>query len=195
MFDNPILEICRKRKKNLWKALVDWKAFDSVSPFLITECMEIYKINPIVSRFVHSSMSKWKANITLVYKQGVLEARPISIERGIFQVVSVYPHPFTMSLNQLSENLQKTGYGYQLDEQAKFSFLLYVDDLKLYGTNSNQLNGLDKTIKMVSDDIKIVCCRQMCQVYLQEREECPRRNPATRLFHTGTGTKGLLTLN
>ena len=60
-----------------------------------------------------------------------------------------------MSLNPLSKELQKTGYGYQLDERTKINHLFYVDDLKLYGTSDNQLTGLINTMKNVSDDIKM----------------------------------------
>ena len=60
-----------------------------------------------------------------------------------------------MSLNPLSQELHKTGYGYQLDEQTKINHLFYVDDLKLYGTSDNQLTGLIITVKNVSDDIKM----------------------------------------
>ena len=60
-----------------------------------------------------------------------------------------------MSLNPLSQELQKTGYGYQLDEQTKINHLFYVDDLKLYGTSDNQLTGLINTVKNISDDIKM----------------------------------------
>ena len=60
-----------------------------------------------------------------------------------------------MSLNPLSKELQKTGYGYQLDEQTKINHLFYVDDLKLYGTSDKQLTGLINTVKNVSDDIKM----------------------------------------
>ena len=58
-----------------------------------------------------------------------------------------------MCLNPLSWELQKTGYGYELDKQTKINHLFYVDDLKLYGTSDNQLNGLISTVKKVSDDI------------------------------------------
>ena len=51
-----------------------------------------------------------------VHKQGVLEVGPITIKQGIFQADSPAPLLFTMSLNPLSRELQKTGYGYQLDE-------------------------------------------------------------------------------
>ena len=60
-----------------------------------------------------------------------------------------------MSLNPLSKELQKMGYGYQLDEQTKINHLFYVDDLKLYGTSDKQLTGLINTMKNVSDDIKM----------------------------------------
>ena len=60
-----------------------------------------------------------------------------------------------MSLNPLSQELQKMGYGYQLDEQTKINHLFYVDDLKLYGTSDNQLTGLINTVKNISDDIKM----------------------------------------
>ena len=60
-----------------------------------------------------------------------------------------------MCLNHLSKELQKIGYGYQLDQQTKISHLFYVDYLKLYRTNNSQLDGLLSTVKMVSDDTKM----------------------------------------
>ena len=93
--------------------------------------------------------------MVLVHESGVLETGPISIKRGIFQGNSLRPLLFTMSLNPLSWELQKTGYGYQLDKQTKINHFFYVDDLKLYGTSDSQLNKLISTVKKVSDDILI----------------------------------------
>ena len=53
----------------------------------------------------------------------------------------------------LSWELQITIYGYQLDVQTKINHLFYVDDLSLYGTRNNQLNGILNTVNMVFDDI------------------------------------------
>ena len=58
-----------------------------------------------------------------------------------------------MLINPLSQELQKTGYRYQLDRETEINHLFYVDDLKLYGTSDNQVNGLISTVKKVSDDI------------------------------------------
>ena len=93
--------------------------------------------------------------MTLVHKEGVLETGLIRIKRGIFQGDSLSPLLFTMSLNPFSQELQNTGYGYQLDEQTKINHLFYVDDLKLYRTSDKQLTGLINSVKNVSDDIKM----------------------------------------
>ena len=151
MINNVILENCKKRKKNLSTAWIDYKkAFDSVPHSWILKCLQMYKVHPVT--FIEESMSQWKTNMTLVHKEGVLETGPIRIKRGIFQGDSLSPLLFTMSLNPLSKELQKTGYGYQLDEQTKINHLFYVDDLKLYGTSDKQLTGLINTLKNVSDD-------------------------------------------
>ena len=156
MINNAFLENCKKRKKNLSTAWIDYKkAFDSVPHSWILKCLQMYKIHPVLITFIEESMSQWKTNMTLVHKGEVLETGPIRIKRGIFQGDSLSPLLFTMSLNPLSKELQKTGYGYQLDEQTKINHLFYVDDLKLYGTSDNELMGLINTMKNVSDDIKM----------------------------------------
>ena len=137
-------------------AWIDYKkAFDSVPNSWILKCLLMYKIQPVLITFIEESMSQWKTNMTLVHKEGVLETGPIRIKRGIFQGDSLSPLLFTMSLNPLSQELQKTRYGSQLDEQTKINHLFYVDDLKLYITSDNQLTGLINTVKNVSDDIKM----------------------------------------
>ena len=137
-------------------AWIDYKkAFDSVPHSWILKCLQIYKIHPVLIIFIEESMSQLKSNITLVHKEGVLETGPIRIKRGIFQGDSLSPLLFTMCLNPLSQELQKTGYGCQLDEQTKINHLFYVDDLKLYGTSDSQLTGLINTVKNVSEDINM----------------------------------------
>ena len=156
MINNAIIKNCKKRKKNLSTAWIDYKnVFASVPHSWILKCLQMYKIHPVLITFIEGSISQWKTNMTLVHKEGGLETGPIRIKRRIFQGDSLSPLLFTMSLNPLSQELQKTGYGYQLDEQTKIKHLFYVDDLKLYGTSDNQLTGLINTVKNVSDDIKM----------------------------------------
>ena len=156
MIKNVILENCKKKKKNLSTAWIDYKkAFDSVPHSWILSCLRMYRINPELTTFIEASMRQWKTSMVLVHESGVLETGPISIKRGIFQGDSLSQLLFTMSINPLSQEIQKTGYGYQLDKQTKISHLFYVDDLKLYGTSDNQENGLISTVRKVSDDIQM----------------------------------------
>ena len=156
MINNVILENCKERKRNWSTAWIDYMvAYDIVSYSWILKCLQMHKILPVLITFIEESISQWKTNMTLVHKEGVLETEPIRIKRGIFQADSLSPLLFTMSLNPLSQELQKMGYGYQLDEQTKINYLFYVDDLKLYGTSDNQLTGIINTVKNISDDIKM----------------------------------------
>ena len=59
MINNAILENCKKRKKNLSKAWMDYKkAFDSVPHFWIPKCLQMYKIHPVLITFIEESMSQ-----------------------------------------------------------------------------------------------------------------------------------------
>ena len=141
MINNVILENCKKKKKNLSTAWIDYKkAFDSVPHSWILACLRMYKINLVLMPFIEASMRQLKTNMVLVHGSGQSVSSPLL---------------FTMSLNPLSRELKKTGHGYQLDKQTKINHLFYVDDLKLYGTSDSQLNGLISTVKKVSDDIQM----------------------------------------
>ena len=66
MINNAILENCKKRKKNLSTAWIDYKkAFDSVPHSWILKCLQMYKIHPGLITFIEESMSQWKTNMTL----------------------------------------------------------------------------------------------------------------------------------
>ena len=104
MINSAILENCKKRKKNLSTAWIDYKkAFDSVPHSWILKCLQMYKIHPVLITFIEESRNQWKTNVMLVHKEGVLQTGPIRIKRGIFQGESLGPLPFTMSLNPLSQ--------------------------------------------------------------------------------------------
>ena len=70
----------------------------------------------------------------------------------IFQGDSLSPLLFCISLIPLTLELKNSGYGYKIGED-KFSHLFYMDDLKLYGKDDNEIEGLLKIVKGFSDDI------------------------------------------
>ena len=58
MINSAILENCKKRKKNLSTAWIDYKkAFDSVPLSWILKCLQMYKIHPVLITFIEECMS------------------------------------------------------------------------------------------------------------------------------------------
>ena len=100
-----------------------------------------------------------------------IKTRLMQIRRGIFQGDSLSPLIFCMVLNPLSKELNRTGYGYRMTtghgetaNRQLISHLLYMDDLKLYGRNSDQLDGLLHTVRTFSDDIQMKFGLDKCAV-------------------------------
>jgi hypothetical protein len=61
------------------------KAFDSVPHTLALEVLCIYKINPIIKRFLGITMQNWQNSISLRMGQRSIKTSPIKIQRKIFQ--------------------------------------------------------------------------------------------------------------
>ena len=131
-----ILEDCTSKKKNISTAWIDYqKAFDSVPHSWIMKVMEIYKVSPIVTKFVQQSMTNWKIVMILNNNKDTITSRSINIRRGIFQGDSLSPLSpllLCLSLAPLSNMLNSTKCGYEI-YQKKVNHLFYVGDLKLFG--------------------------------------------------------------
>jgi len=81
----------------------------------------------------------------------MMTSRPIEIKSGIYQGDSLSPLIFCFALAPLSSLLNKSGHGYNTP-YGKISHLFYMDDLKIYAENDDELTGLLSTIKSFSDD-------------------------------------------
>ena len=91
-------------------------------------------------------MSQWKT--TLSAGRAVLGE--VHIKRGIFQGDSLSPILFVLSLIPLTLVLRKIKMGYDL---GMVNHLLFMDDLKLYGKNENQVDSLIQSVRIVSEDM------------------------------------------
>ena len=76
-----------------------------------------------------------------------------------------------MALNPLSTELNRTGCGYRMStdngrtaKRHLISHLLHMDDLKLYGRNPDQLDGLLHTVRTFSDDIRMKIGLDKCAI-------------------------------
>ena len=97
-------------------------------------------------------MKNWKTHLILTHESGTLMSDNINIKRGIFQRDSLSPLLFCISLTPLSLELNSLGYRYKIRTE-RIAHLFYLDDLKLYTKDDNELEGLLRIVKGFSDDI------------------------------------------
>ena len=123
-------------------------------------------------------MASWK---TVLAVNGQVLAY-VHIRRGIFQG-NWSPLLSVIAMIPMTTILRQTGLGYQTSKSAaKICHLLYMDDLKLYGKSSNELELLLNTVRIFSTDISMEFGLEKC---------------ATLTIHKGkaTHTEGLTLSN
>ena len=82
-------------------------------------------------------MRMWKTTLVLKTVENTLNAGDISINSGIFQGGYLSPVLFCVTLIPLSKLLNNTGYGYKI--YNTINHLFYMEDLKLFANNDQQL--------------------------------------------------------
>ena len=97
-------------------------------------------------------MKNWKTQLILIHESGTLMSDNINTKRGIFQGDSLSPLLFCISLIALSFELLSLEYGYKIRTE-RITHLFYMDDLKLYVKDDDELEGLLRIVKGFSDDI------------------------------------------
>ena len=93
------------------------------------------------------------------------------------------PLLYVIAMIPMTTILRQTGLGYQtFRSAAKISHILYMDDFKLYGKSSNELESLLDTVRIFSTDISVEFGLEKC---------------ATLTIHRGkaTHTEGLTLSN
>lgn len=220
VIDHVLCAQAKKRKKNISVAWIDYaKAYDSVPHSWLLEILNIYKIDPVLINFLKHSMQAWctKLSLSLPMSSGdntttrstiMFESEFIPIKRGIFQGDGWSPMWFCLSLNPLSNILNNTNKGYKLQTSSMFniSHLLYVDDLKIYARNNDELQSLLETTAIFSSDINMQFGIEKCatlevkrgNIVHQENIELtltPFKFPSLESFYKYLGMSQDLVLN
>ena len=152
-----IMEEAKKKKRNISTAWIDYqKAYDSVPHDWIIETLKIHKFDSITIKFFEKTMINWQTSLHLNHDCGSIETDQFSINTGIFQGDSCSGTFFILSLLPLSWLLKQSNLGYRINNMNDvISHLLFMDDLKLYASNDQQLESQIKIVKTFSDDIRM----------------------------------------
>jgi len=154
---NVIYEDCRRRKKNLSTAWIDYqKAFDSVSHSWLEKSTEMVGVNSKIVRLCNLSMETWNRMLQLKTKREVMQLQPIQIRRGIFQRDSPLPLLFCIALILLTHLLNRADCEYQgQGTQREINPLPYMDGWKLLGRSEDNLENEIIIIKAIRKDISM----------------------------------------
>jgi hypothetical protein len=146
LIDRVITEQVVLDEANMAVAWLDVaKAFDTVNHDWILSILKAYKIDDKLIRLVGNLMSEWKVKLTI---KGKIISSEIKIQQGIFQGDSLSPLLFIIALNPISAEIAKLDEGLPIPSYTKprINHLLYVDDWKVYGETSKEVNTLCEKI-------------------------------------------------
>ena len=96
-------------------------------------------------------MKQWNTELTASNQR----VGNVKIRCGIFQGDSLSPLLIALVMIPLTLMLWQTKASYELEKGGKkINHLLFVDDLKLFAKNEDQIDSLVNTVRTFSEDIK-----------------------------------------
>ena len=137
LIDRMVLKNCKRRHTNLAMAYVDYKkAYDMIPHSWILKSLQLVGAADNIVNVLEKSMTKWKVQLNA----GDKILGDVNVKRGIFQGDSLSPLLFVICLIPMSLILRKMKAGYSLGKnQPKLNYLLYMDDLKLFGQSERDV--------------------------------------------------------
>ena len=162
MIDKAMLRDAKMKKRLLATAWIDYrKAYDMVPHSWILETLGMIKIAGNVERLLERSMDNWK---TILTNNGETLGE-VCIKRGIFQGDSLSPLLFIVAMIPLTLLLRKEPIGYQFgNNRRRVNHLLFMDDLKLFGKNKDELEKLCHLVFTFSKDIGMEFGMEKCAI-------------------------------
>ncbi|XP_044745135.1 uncharacterized protein LOC123306999 [Coccinella septempunctata] len=172
--DHLVTKQARKRLKNISIAWIDYKkAFDTVPHSWLLKILEIYGVSANIIELLKHLMTSWRTSLIFDNKR----TPEIRISTGIFQGDKLSTLWFCLAMNPLSRLLNDNRYGYIIDTRSntRITHQLYVDDLKLYATNEEQLRCLMRIVTSFTQTIKMEMGLDKCAVIHVKRGKLTRR--------------------
>ena len=149
-----------------WTTKNDTDTYDMIPHSWIRKTLEMFGIADNVRNMMRESTQKWNTELTA----GGRILGNVRIRRGIFQGDSSSPLLFVIAIIPLSLILREVNITYDLGKgNGKLNHLLFMDDLKLFAKNENQLKSLIHTVRIFSDDIRMEFGLSKCALLIMNR--------------------------
>ena len=146
-----ILRNSRQRKTNLHVAGIDYKKlFDLLPHSSIAKCLEIVGVSGY--GFMEGSTNGQWASTWLRPRQ------KRDLPRSFIEPTALRNSHDSHDNNTQADRIRIPNF----KSAAKISHLLYIDDLKLYGKSSNELESLLNTVRIFSTDVSMEFGLEKC---------------------------------
>ena len=172
LIDKMVMMNSKRRNTNLSMAWIDCKkTFDMISHSWLIECLEIYGAEENTIRFLNNTMPNWK---TILTNSGTRLAE-VNIRRGIFQGDSLSPLLFIAAVIPMTRVLERMEVRHQLKKGgSRINHLMFMDDVKLFGRGTKEIDTSVKTVRIVSDDIRMEFGIEKCALVNIQRGKVTR---------------------
>ena len=145
--DQHILSESKTRRKILAMAWIDNKnVHDIVPQSLIINCLKMYKISDEVINFIEKNL-----------ESGIDSRRKkLSWSKDQKRYIwrsALSPLLFIITMKPLNPILRKCTAGYKLRSQKKIKHLMYIDDIKIFAKNKQELETRIHTVRIYSQNI------------------------------------------
>jgi hypothetical protein len=175
LIDKAILKEAKRKRRRLAMAWVDYKkAYDMVPHSWLVEVTAMMGVAGNVRGLLERSMGSWKTELTA----GGESLGTVDIKRGIFQGDSLSPLLFVMVMIPLSMILKRdeSDKGIKLgNADRRVNHLLFMDDLKLYASDEDELESLVNVVDGYSRDIGMEFGMDKCAVLTMEKGKRVKR--------------------
>ncbi|XP_044749653.1 uncharacterized protein LOC123310249 [Coccinella septempunctata] len=172
IIDSLITKQAKKKLRSLSMAWIDYKkAFDSIPHSWLLKTLELYGVSEAVVNLLKHLMGTWRTKLHVNTNEGDYTTAEIKIKRGLFQGDKLSTLWFCLAINHLSILLNKSRYGYIVEKRnnIKINHQLYIDDLKLYAANEDQLLRQLKIVAYFTETIKMEMGLDKCAVLHMKR--------------------------
>ncbi|XP_044760181.1 uncharacterized protein LOC123317642 [Coccinella septempunctata] len=187
--DYIVTKQARKKLRNISVAWIDYrKAFDSVPHTWLLKVLKMHGVHEKLIHLLRFLMQTWRTSLLIRTGDGMKQSRSIKIRRGVFQGDTLSAIWFCMAINPLSALLRNTEYGYVIDKQRsiRINHSLYIDDLKLYGANFEQIKRLLEIVSLFSESIGMSFGVDKCATLEVRRGKIQNTSLGTTLMNQTT---------
>ena len=151
---------------------IDYKKTCDFTPHSwFNKCIELFGIADNVKNFLEKSMEEWK----LLLMSNGEDFGKFDVKRGIFQGHSSSPLLFVLSTILLSLIFKKVNASYEWrKEKYKLNHFLFIDSLKLFFKNVEQIYTLVRTAHDFSADIGMESGMKKCGILTMKKRKLVR---------------------